>query len=79
MGNITTKELSDLLNKDGGLLRGENLLSLTPSEKMSILFQEVARLHKENIEIRNKMIEIVDATQKGFQILNEELTRIAKL
>ena len=52
---------------------------MTTEEQVRVLMQEVARLHKESIEIRNKMIEIVDATQKGFQILNEELTRIAKL
>ena len=52
---------------------------LTTEEQVNILIQEVSRLHKENIEIREKMIDLVNATQKGFHILNEELTRIAKL
>ena len=52
---------------------------MNTEEQVNILMQEVSRLHKENIEIREKMVDLVNATQKGFHILNEELTRIAKL
>lgn len=52
---------------------------INTGEQVNILMQEVARMHKENIKLQEQMIELVNATQKGFQILNEEITRIAKL
>jgi len=52
---------------------------LTTDEQVNILIQEVSRLHKENIEIREQMIEVVKSVQKTFLMMNDELTRIAKL
>ncbi len=53
--------------------------STTQTQKISILTQEVLRLKTQNDELLKQILNLVDATQKGFQILNEELTRIAKL
>lgn len=43
------------------------------------LMQEINLLKKQNKELVNQMIALVEATQKGFQIINDDLTRIAKL
>ena len=48
-------------------------------EKIDSLKKDVKKLQEQNDAIIKQMLNLVDATQKGFQILNEELTRIAKL
>ena len=80
MATITSEELKAKLTED------KNFLNLSESERINILMQEVARLHKEIVQIHTsnqatikQMLSLVDATQKGFNIINTELTRIAKL
>lgn len=51
------------------------LKTIPLSEQVNILMQEVSRLHKENIKIRQMMMEIVDATQQGFLMLNEDIIK----
>ena len=52
---------------------------LTTEEQVNILIQEVARLNQSNIKLQEQMIEVVKDVQKTFLMMNEELTRIAKL
>lgn len=52
---------------------------LTTEGQVDILVKEIDLLKNKNKELVNQMIAIVEATQKGFQILNEDITRIAKL
>ena len=72
MGQLTNEELKAKLTED------KNFLNLSESERINILMQEVARLHKENIEIREQMIDMVNGVKKSLLLLNKELTRIAK-
>ena len=51
------------------------LKTIPLSEQVNILMQEVSRLHEENIKIRQMMMEIVDATQQGFLMLNEDIVK----
>ena len=41
--------------------------------------EEINLLKNKNKEIVNQMIALIEATDKRFQIINDELTRIAKL
>lgn len=54
------------------------VLTMSDSEKINILMQEVARLNKSNIKLQEKMIEVVSEVKKSLLLLNKELTRTAK-
>ncbi len=48
-------------------------------EKIDRLNKEIEKLHNQNQQIIKQMLLLVDATEKGFSVINEELVRITKL
>lgn len=54
-------------------------INATDREKINLLMQDVVRLNEANMMLQKQMINLVTAVQSGFDIINKELTRIAKL
>jgi len=63
-----------------------NLKSVAIEDQVSVLMQEVSRLneeiiklHKYNEEQAKVMMSLVEVSKDAYLLLNEEITRVAKL